>query len=70
MNRYLKLNADGLVVNIIVWDGVSPYNTEGHTLLSCDEHPQASFGWTLDGDNWIAPIVVESDIVNANPEEE
>lgn len=55
MNRYLELNADGLVVNIIVWDGVSPYNPEGHTLLSCDEHPQASFGWTLDGDNWIAP---------------
>lgn len=55
MNRYLELNADGLVVNIIVWDGVSPYAPEGHTLLPCDEHPQTSFGWTLSGNTWIAP---------------
>lgn len=55
MERYLELNSDGLVINIIVWDGESPYNPEGHTLMLCDDHPSVSFGWTFDGDNWVAP---------------
>jgi hypothetical protein len=55
MERYLELNSDGLVINIIVWDGESPYNPEGHTLMLCDDYPSASFGWIFDGDNWIAP---------------
>ena len=49
INRYLELNPDGVVINIIVWDGESPYNPEGHTLMLCDDHPSVSFGWTFDG---------------------
>jgi hypothetical protein len=55
MDRYLELNPDGVVVNIIVWDGISPYNPEGYTLMLCADYPSITFGWTFDGDNWVAP---------------
>lgn len=64
MEKYLELNSDGLVINIVVWDGESPYNPDGHTILLCDDHPQASFGWTFDGDNWIAPPEPEVETEN------
>lgn len=55
MNRYLELNSDNTVVNIIVWDGVSEYKPDGLTLLLLDEHPDATFGWTLVDGKWVAP---------------
>lgn len=55
MERYLELNAEGIVVNISIWDGESPYSPEGITLLPCNQNPNATFGWKFDGDNWIAP---------------
>lgn len=55
MERYLELNAEGFVVNIIIWDGMEPYETGNGSLLRCDEHPNATFGWQYDGINWIAP---------------
>lgn len=55
MDRYLELNTDGVVVNIIIWDGVSPYEPNGMTVLPYDEHPNATFGWRYDGINWIVP---------------
>lgn len=60
MKKYLELNSEGVVVNISIWDGESPYNPEGITLLSCDDHPQVSFRWVFDGDNWVAPPETEN----------
>lgn len=59
MDRYLELDANGVVVNIVVWDGASPYNPEGITLLPCNQNPNATFGWKFDGSNWIAPSETE-----------
>lgn len=59
MNYWLELNADGYVVNIIKWDGVSPYNPPNITLLPKADHPQASFGWRLKDGEWIEPIQPE-----------
>lgn len=56
MNRYLELNAEGTVVNIIIWDGVSPYNYENNTLIPCSEAPNANYGWTLTDGVWIEPV--------------
>lgn len=54
--RYLELNAQGVVVNIVVWDGVSHYEPAGIAqLLPCDQHPGVSFGWTKVEGGWIAP---------------
>jgi hypothetical protein len=58
--RYLELNADGVVVNISVWDGVTSYSPAGVAqLLLCEDNPGASFGWQLVDGVWQAPIVEE-----------
>lgn len=55
--RYLELNADGVVTNIVVWDGVSPYAPQGVAqLLRCDDHAGVSYGWRLVDGEWVAPI--------------
>ena len=58
--RYLELNAQGVVVNIVVWDGVSPYVPAGVAqLLRYDENPGVSYGWKLVGEEWEAPLPEE-----------
>lgn len=33
MGRYAVLDKDGVVVNVVVWDGVTPWNPpDGHTV--------------------------------------
>jgi len=40
MDHYIVLNADGKIVNQIIWDGVIPYNVpEGCTLILESEAP-------------------------------
>lgn len=54
--RWLELNAAGVVTNIVVWDGVSPYTPEGVSeLLRCDDHPGIGYGWTRVDGGWIEP---------------
>lgn len=58
--RYLVLNQEGKVVNIIIWDGVSKYNPKEKTLIAESSVPQGvSFGWTLTNGEWIEPVIVE-----------
>ena len=58
--RWLELNAEGVVINIVVWDGVSPYSPDGVAqLLSCDDNPGVSFGWKIVDGMWEAPVVEE-----------
>lgn len=58
--RYLVINKQGYVENIIIWDGVSRYNPKNKTLLAVNEAPiGATFGWQLVDGEWIAPIVEE-----------
>ena len=62
--RWLELNADGIVINISIWDGISQYNPAGVAqLLPCDENPDVSFGWKIVDGMWEAPIVEESEIL-------
>ena len=54
--RYLELNAEGVVINIVVWDGVTPYAPVGVAqLLRCDENPGVSYGWRIVHGGWQAP---------------
>lgn len=58
--KWLELNAEGVVVNIVVWDGVSPYSPAGIAqLLPCDEHSGVSHGYKLVNGEWEAPPTPE-----------
>jgi hypothetical protein len=52
---YLQLNADNVVVNVIVWDGKTFYQENGLTMLPADEHPNVWLGWQLINNEWIPP---------------
>ena len=60
--RWLELNAEGVVINIVVWDGVSPYTPAGVAqLLPCDDNPGVSYGWKIVDGMWEAPPAVEDE---------
>ena len=55
--RWLELNAEGVVVNISVWDGDTPYLPAGVArLLPCADNAGVSFGWQLVNGVWSAPV--------------
>jgi len=61
--RYALINADGLVVNAIVWDGQTEYSAaDGLTVVAVPDGVGAGPGWTYDGSDWIAPPPSEEDI--------
>lgn len=66
--KYALVDVDGLVVNVVLWDGVSEFDAgAGMSLVSLPfematdddgvEYRQylAGPGWTFDGTDWIAP---------------
>ena len=58
--RWLEINPEGVVTNIVVWDGVTPYAPAGVAqLLPCDDNPGVSFVWKIVDGMWEAPIVEE-----------
>jgi hypothetical protein len=60
--RWLELNADGFVTNVIVWDGVSPYTPTGVSqLLPCADNVGVSYGWQLVNGVWISPPVEDTE---------
>lgn len=46
---------DDRIVNVIVWDGVEPYDPGALEILELEEGSPLGIGWTRDGDEWIAP---------------
>ena len=43
---------DGVVVNTVVWDGVSEYNPEGLLVDLTGTDPEPGIGWDYDGNNF------------------
>lgn len=61
MGRYLEINDRGRVSNVIVWDGVTPYNPDGVTLVNVDDAPEGcGYGWQLVDGVWVAPEPMDS----------
>lgn len=61
--RYALVNADGSVVNAIVWDGQADYTpADGLTAVAVPDGVGAGPGWTFDGTDWIAPPVVDEEV--------
>ena len=55
--RYAQIK-DNLVINVIVWDGETPYDPgEGITLVKCPD--KVGVGFTYDGKKFTAPAPVE-----------
>lgn len=53
MARYAVLNQDNVVVNVIEWDGVTPYDPgEGLTLQFV---PTVDIGRVWDGTDFVTP---------------
>ena len=58
MARYAVLNADNIVVNVIEWDGVTPYDPgEGLTLQFV---PTVDIGRVWDGNDYVPPVSEET----------
>lgn len=58
--RYLVLNEQGYVENIIMWDGVSKLPKSIKNVMLESEAPVGiTFGWQLVDGEWITPIVEE-----------
>ena len=70
--KYLVLNTDGFVVNVIVWDGTTPYNpSEGETLISLTDAPQGAWtGWAFIDGAWTPPIAEYQDEAIAEYQDE
>jgi hypothetical protein len=55
--RY-ALVKDGQVVNVILWDGETPFDADSTPVLIPDELAVGP-GWSYDGTSWTAPAVEE-----------
>ena len=47
--KHYAIIIDGVVVNTVVWDGVSEYNPEGLLLDLTNFDPEPGIGWDWDG---------------------
>ena len=48
------------VVNVIVWDGISPYDPgDGIELVPSDDTPGVGIGWTRIDGTWTAPEILD-----------
>jgi hypothetical protein len=57
MNKYLLIRkSDGLVTNVIVWDGEDNYTPdEGIIIMPWDNVIRPWIGWTYSNNSWIPP---------------
>ena len=53
MTRYAVIESD-VIVNVIVWDGEEPYQSDAE-LLELPPESALGIGWTRNGDEWDAP---------------
>lgn len=53
MKIYAELSDNNVVINTIVWDGISPYDVS--LLFEITEYPQVGIGWKLEHGQWVAP---------------
>jgi hypothetical protein len=55
MSVYAEVTPQGLVVNLVEWDGVAPYNVTPNTLVAATGQPNAQIGGTYLGGVFTAP---------------
>lgn len=45
MSNYAIIGPDGIVTNVVVWDGVTPWDHDGE-VVDLTGHEGAGIGWT------------------------
>lgn len=55
MNRYAIIN-DNAVVNVVLWDGETPYNPDG-VLVLIPEEQAVDTSWSYANDEFIPPVM-------------
>jgi hypothetical protein len=57
--KHYAIVIDGVVDNVVVWDGVTEYNPEGLLLDLTDSDPEPGIGWDYDGEKFVdnRPVV-------------
>lgn len=58
--RYAVLDSNNVILNIIVWDGVVPYNQEDGLLVSIND--DVGIGWRYDGSSFVPPAQAAASI--------
>ena len=53
-DRYALLSEDGLVENVVLWDGEAPWSPPAG-LTPVEAPGQVGIGWTLQDGEWLAP---------------
>lgn len=51
--RYVLVE-DATVVNVVLWDGVTPFDGSDR-LIAVPDRPEVSVGWTYDGEVFLPP---------------
>jgi hypothetical protein len=57
--KHYAIVQDGKVTNVVVWDGVTPYNPEGELILVAGMTPEPGIDWDYDGENFVDNRPVE-----------
>jgi hypothetical protein len=56
IRRYaLVRSTDGAVVNVCVWDGVTPWGSTLPSISAVECPEEVGPGWSYDGGEWIPP---------------
>ena len=60
IQRYaLVRSTDGLIVNVAVWDGVTPWDDSIPNVSAVECPEEVGPGWAYDGGEWIPPTPPE-----------
>jgi hypothetical protein len=59
MSRYALVQGDD-VVNVVMWDGATPYEPDGELVALADDEAVGP-GWTRKKGKWVAPPEPESE---------
>lgn len=64
--KHYGIVIDGLVVNTVVWDGVTEYNPGGLLVDFTGVEPQPGIGWDYDGKKFVdnRPVEEFEDLAN------
>jgi hypothetical protein len=57
---YYAIVEDGVVTNVVVWDGETPYNPDGELIALEGVDPQPGIGWDYVDGNFVDNRPVEN----------
>jgi hypothetical protein len=49
---YYAIAVGGVVTNVVVWDGETPYSPDGELVALDGLNPQPGIGWDYDGETF------------------